>query len=208
MFYQFFIILYVSYIINALSLEEPNEGKIVGGSPARIQAHPHQISLQRPGWYHTCGGSIIAPNLILTAAHCIYNKNVQTYQIRAGSAMRYSGGVTIPIKNGQIHPEYNPDNNDNDVAILELTGNLKFSTTIQAIKLPPKNFVVPDNMNLVVSGWGTMKAGAATSPNGLRAAIVPYVNQTYCSSKYFITPRMICAGKFNKDSCQGDSGLI
>lgn len=202
----FFLLLTLTYLTSALNPEKPNEGKIVGGTPANIRNFPFQVSLQQDFRWHTCGASIITPNLILCAAHCIDWSKVPTYQIRAGSANRYAGGVTVPVKSVKVHPQYNPQTNDNDIAIIELTRYLVFSTTIQAIKLAPKGFTVPEGAKFVVSGWGTMRSGAPTSPNGLRAAIVPFVNQTTCSKAYTLTPRMICAGKVGKDSCQGDSG--
>ena len=45
-------------------------GRIVGGTDALDGQFPHQISLRRLG-SHTCGGSIISRNYVLTAAHCV-----------------------------------------------------------------------------------------------------------------------------------------
>lgn len=188
--------------------KDPNEGKIVGGTPARIESRPFQVSLQRLG-FHMCGGSIVASNIILTAAHCVSPNQANFYQIRAGSATWRSGGVTMGVKTVKIHPKYNPQTMDNDVAILELVGNLPYDARVQPIKIPSKELVAPDGTNLVVSGWGTMRSGVNTIPNGLRSAIVPVVNRFICESQYgeeAITPQMICAGKPNTDSCQGDSG--
>lgn len=200
-------------MISASNPEKPKDGRIVGGKPAIIQDHPHQISLQSvsSGFaFHFCGGSIIAPTLILTAAHCVFQQEISTLQVRAGSANRYVGGVTIRVNSVEVHPKYDPVTNENDIAIIELTEHLTYDDRIQPIKLAPKGFELPDKADMVISGWGATTEGAQTSPNILRAAIVPAVNQAICSGVYGsnpITSQMICAGTFRKDSCQGDSGL-
>ena len=62
--------------------------RIVGGSNDVKDAHKYQISLQKKtsggSWYHTCGGSIIKSNRILTAAHCIDSGSASQYRVVAG----------------------------------------------------------------------------------------------------------------------------
>ena len=67
--------LLLSSVLLALALisgsnAAPN-GRIVGGVDAAIGQFPHQVSLQREDGSHTCGGSIISENYIITAAHCV-----------------------------------------------------------------------------------------------------------------------------------------
>jgi Trypsin len=60
---------------NSTETEDSSEGRIVGGENADIRNFPYQASIQvkhRNGYFHTCGGSIVNPSTIVSAAHCFY----------------------------------------------------------------------------------------------------------------------------------------
>ncbi|KXJ80213.1 hypothetical protein RP20_CCG025915 [Aedes albopictus] len=187
-----------------------SSGRIVGGFQIDIAEVPHQVSLQRSG-HHFCGGSIISPRWVLTAAHCTVNRDPTAYTVRAGSSDRTDGGVVVNVISVNPHPEYDSDNYNYDFSLLELAESIGFSRSIEAIALPEADEAVEDGVMCTVSGWGDTKNFLETD-RLLRAANVPSYNQEQCAKALEkvvpVTEQMICAGyeAGGKDSCQGDSG--
>lgn len=186
------------------------DGRIVGGYIIDIEDAPHQISLQSRG-SHICGGSIIAPKWVLTAAHCTNGGVASSYKVRVGSSERTRGGEVIQVVKIIQHKQFDYSNIDFDYSLLELSQEIRFDDTKQPIKLPSGDEHDVDGKMVKVSGWGNTQ-NSSESGSWLRETQVPLVNSDVCSEKYVmfggITPRMICAGylKGGKDACQGDSG--
>ena len=158
------------------------DGKIVGGYQINIENSPHQISLQSLG-NHICGGSIIHPKWILTAAHCTQGNTPKAMKVRVGSSRYNSGGEMIQVKNITQHPLFDYSNIDYDFSLLELASPITFDSTKHAIKLPTLNEKLADGVMLEVSGWGNTQ-NAAESRVILRAAKIPSVNQQTCNKAY------------------------
>lgn len=200
-------------IILATNLSRPrfyplnSDNRIVGGLPVSIEQTPYQISLQDRN-FHICGGSIIAPSYVLTAAHCTDGNVAINLKIRAGSDYYKLGGVIIQVKAIHQHEQFDSDLLDFDFSILELVSNLKFSQSVQPVNLPSPNEVTLDDTLCTVSGWGNTQ-NSFQSGMKLRAAYVPIVKQSTCDEAYIkfggLTERMICAGYMQGhiDSCQG-----
>jgi len=111
--------LYISLITETFA-EEPEA--IVGGQPASLGEFPHQASLRLDN-SHICGGSIIAPNKILTAAHCVYGSVFPPYnnlKIATGT-IQLNGGQLHKVVKIVVHPQYSNRREDawkNDVAVI------------------------------------------------------------------------------------------
>lgn len=179
---------------------------IVGGTEAKIGEFPFMVSLQTTGGRHFCGGSLIAKNWVLTAAHCVNDDDAVQVRVGAHSLLETSGTELFRVKNKFIHPEYNIVQYDADYALLELDGESKFKPV--AIQEDDVDF--ESEFHVVTSGWGVTKEGSYSISQKLMKVTVPLVPQKVCESSYpsKITDRMICAGLLEggKDSCQGDSG--
>ncbi|KAJ8976750.1 hypothetical protein NQ317_004302 [Molorchus minor] len=96
--------------------------RIIGGSKTTIEQHPWDVSIQVSGT-HTCGGSVIDTDVILTAAHCITESKVKKglYTVVAGitdlrDEAPYTGNVARVI----VHDKYNPKTYDSDIAIIKV----------------------------------------------------------------------------------------
>jgi trypsin len=181
--------------------------RIVGGSETTIQNRPFQVLVQADGRLY-CGGTIISPLTILTAAHCA-TLNANRYSIRAGSTNQYNGGVVIGVSQVIRHGSYNGNTFDYDIAVFILSSRLTYGSGIQAASLAAPTYNVPDGANVIVSGWGDLASGGSRYPDNLHQVTVPKVSQATCRGAYgagSITDRMLCAGIVNRDSCQGDSG--
>ncbi|XP_055852077.1 trypsin-1-like [Episyrphus balteatus] len=196
---------------SARFLQKPMlDGRIVGGEEIDISEAPHQISLQRYS-SHSCGGSLIKKNIVLTAAHCTSGASASSLKVRIGSSLYASGGVLVAVKKVTIHPKYNPSTIDYDFSILELDDYESKGLVSGNAKLPKAGQDVADGTLLRVTGWGNTQ-NSQESRSRLRGATVPKANQSKCNSSYSryggVTDRMICAGleQGGKDACQGDSG--
>lgn len=200
-------------------LEEAGTGQgIVGGQSASIVDHPWQISLQGSFGGHFCGGSIIDPSWILTAAHCVEGSSASSLRVVAGIT-RLSQANSGQVRSvaqvisypGYIAPEYG-----RDAALLRLSAPLDLSTaTVRAIGLVTPNDeaagLTAAGVNARVSGWGSLSSGGG-SPDNLQAVTVPLVSQAAAQSAYrgeTITADQLGAGVLGvggRDACQGDSG--
>ena len=137
---------------------------IVGGVPSPLGAFPHQVSF-RYGRSHFCGGSIISPQFIVTAAHCC-KYNPAQLSIHAGLnnlANPESSSQNLDVAQVIVHPSHNNPTRYNDICLLRLSGQLILSneTRTAAIKLPQEGYTATGDA--VVSGWGTTSYGGPSS---------------------------------------------
>ncbi|XP_045466866.1 trypsin-2-like [Harmonia axyridis] len=185
--------------------------RILGGNKVDIRNYPYVVSVQmlfRGQRMHICGGTLIAPNTILTAAHCF--RSTGNFVVKAGSnSLKDSRGCVVPINKVIYHPQYKALSQDYDIAIAQLRKPVKLSKMIQPVKLPSFSKEIPLTKGTVL-GWGATGYGASTSDD-LRAVEIPIIDDKDCVQSYpkgLVTERMFCAkdDEGTKDSCQGDSG--
>lgn len=187
--------------------------RIVGGFPVQIANHPWQVALVRglaSDRLQFCGGALIAPDLVVTAAHCIDNNVVSNdanrVDVVAGTERYNTGGERIDVRAVYVHPQWNSSTHDYDIAILRLQAR---SVTGRPIPIDPGPVAV--GARPMVTGWGSLSEGGQGSLD-LMGVDVPIVDTSICNQQASydgsITPRMFCAGEQEggKDSCQGDSG--
>ena len=194
--------------LDSLSLADQ---RIVGGTQAGPFDNPFQVALlmaAEPDNFDAqfCGGSLIASNVVVTAAHC--SDFVEANQVEVLTATRRLDGTgqRHRVARIMIHPDWNSLTFDNDVAVWGL------ATAARGV--PLATLAVDDGPvgdNLLATGWGLLAEGGE-APTDLQRVEVPLVSAANCndanSYRGSVTRNMICAGldQGGRDSCQGDSG--
>jgi trypsin len=190
-------------------------GRIVGGTNAARDEFPHQIILTRGvGGSLMCGGSLVAPNRVITAGHCCDGQSASRLGVVVGAYIRNNADESekdIAVSKLILHEDYNSNTINNDICMLWLEEEANFAdANIAAISLPMDMEDYEEGTDCVVTGWGTTSEGGSLA-NTLQKVTVPVVSDDHCRDSYGqsdIADSMICAGldAGGKDSCQGDSG--
>lgn len=200
------------------STEGRGQTRIVGGQEARIDQWPWQVLVVGTapnGGQLTCGGSIIAPRWILTAAHCLVDDDRTSYT-EHGLKYAVVYGEDRPLGHQGIaadrlipHEAYDPVTFANDIALIRLTENIPGRRHIQLSSEKTDRVFARAGLCATITGWGTKAEGAGGSET-LQRADLPIVTTQACEDAYprQVTSRNICAGydQGEVDSCRGDSG--
>ncbi len=188
------------------------ERLIVGGEIADKSSWPWIVSLNKYD-SHWCGGSLIAPQWVLTAAHCVVDRSRNArssiiYSVAVGAHRLSKVSQKIKVSKVIIHPEYDDHTMVNDVALLKLE---KPVSNVQLLTLNNRSSLPEIGTNATVMGWGALWEDG-DYPDVLRQVNLPIVSNTTANKAQSyggdITQEMLAAGfsKGGKDSCQGDSG--
>lgn len=187
--------------------------KITEGRQAKFDEWPWMAVIIKYSYPNVhCGGVLITPRQILTAAHCIHKLSPNDFFVRLGE---YDFQIQNETRSRDMrvvrvipHIDYDPYTYENDIALLHVAQSALFNSYIWPVCLPPigENW---ENWNGVITGWGSQYFGGPLS-NILMEVSVPIWNLQDCKSVFVerIFDTMLCAGALEGgiDSCQGDSG--
>jgi hypothetical protein len=209
---------------------------IIGGTTTTITSAPWMAQL----WYTDdqgttdtsddtgffCGGAVVAPTKILTAAHCVKGADwakggavvTGATQLPSDDGSDLHGGTATAVLRQWYHPSYNADTIDNDIAVLTLAAPVKatpirMTTSTDTASYDP---ATTGAKSAKVYGWGRTSSTSDDVSPTLKTATLPIKSDTTCAAAYgswFIKGHMTCAGPpaSGSDSgttaiCSGDSG--
>jgi len=191
--------------------------KIVGGTLAPNHAYPFMVAIEINGSnFRFCGGTLIAPNKVLTAGHCLEKGSPIHVRIGTNNSAIDPGQVINVISQAR-HPKYNDFTLDYDVAIFTLATPIILSDIKNIMNLPEAcsssvcitGLARPGSI-VRTTGWGATRGNGTAFSANLRQVDLPIVANPTCNAalKGGVTARMQCAGFAvgGKDSCTGDSG--
>ncbi|MGW2785632.1 serine protease [Streptomyces populi] len=199
---------------------------VIGSRPVQISESPWTVALSsrdrfggtRAGQF--CGGVVIGPTTVLTAAHCLGDdvlgappRRTDDLKVIAGRGnLTSDDGKEIPVRDIWVNPRYDSDTSAGDFGVLTLAEPLPAASVIRMA--PSGDPAYEPGTAAVVYGWGDLTGGGdyATS---LRAADVHVLSDASCERAYpdketgtYDAASMVCAGepRGGRDACQGDSG--
>ncbi|XP_063188569.1 ovochymase-2 isoform X8 [Chroicocephalus ridibundus] len=191
--------------------------RIVGGNQVKQGSHPWQVSLKRRQ-KHFCGGTIVSAQWVVTAAHCLLDRDLLQYlSVTAGEhdlRIRENGEQTLPVKYVIKHPNFDPRRPmDYDIALVKLDGAFNFSSSVLPACLPDPGEKFEAGYICTACGWGRLNENGVL-PQVLHEVNLPILNSKECSralstlKKPIRGDTIMCAGfpDGGKDACQGDSG--
>jgi trypsin len=201
-----------------LALADPPTAYVLGGAPIAQGGAPYAVYIQAAtgGTFASCTGSVIAPTVILTAAHCVFNKTTgapiaaSAISVSAGSVNRppTSPAPPVNVKEIRADPYYDPATFQADAALLILTA----PTAAPAIALATtaQNALYAAGIQASFFGWGETVADVPSSaPTQLQGGTAPILANATCQASVEFHPGYtLCTGGtgYRPATCHGDSG--
>jgi Trypsin len=207
-------------VLGLLQLYRKSIIRIINGVTAPNKRYSFsQVSLSMKN-EHQCGGSIVAPDLILSAAHCrSWFDSISINRYNFSSTDRHEKYEVFQSMDVMIHPSFDPITFRNDFMLIQLDG----TTTTTPIRMNNNSSIPSNGMNLTVLGWGITNNSDPMNlifPTLLQKGSIRYITNEQCTSTIIqnkslyageIFPEMMCAdsvltGIQKVDACAGDSG--
>ncbi|XP_003801493.1 kallikrein-1 [Otolemur garnettii] len=216
---MWFLVLCLALSLGGTGAAPPIQSRIVGGQECERHSQPWQVAL-----YHfsnpQCGGILVYPQWVLTAAHCITDSN--NYQLWLGRHDLFEDEDTaqfIHVSESFPHPQFNmsllqnhtitkDEDYSHDIMLLRLKEPARMTEAVQTLPLPTQE---PEEGSIcLASGWGSIEPENFTYPDELQCVDLKILPNDVCVKAHIskVTDCMLCAGHLEggKDTCQGDSG--
>jgi secreted trypsin-like serine protease len=201
--------------------------KVINGDDAPQGGYSWMVALLRADKSdsteaHFCGGTLIGSQHILTAAHCLLNdfdaviSDPREIEVSIGlRELPYDRGVRHKVRGFKIHPSFNRQTIENDIAIIKLA----MPVSNQPLAVARQNYseLYAPGTEAKILGWGMTDPQLPILPTILQEALVPIQSDRTCIDeigRWYKPSSMLCAGvKASNassddgiDSCKGDSG--
>lgn len=186
-------------------------GRILRGQETPPHQRPYMVSLQ-VGGKHLCGGSLIADQWVLSAAHCLEEVGNETLQVLVGAHSLSEAEPNkrlVGIRALFPHPNSSAENNHDDLLLIQLEERVATNPHVQVLAFQRNDRDVPAGTQCEVAGWGII-SNTGKLPDKLQYVELAVISRTVCNTRIHydgaITEKLMCTESKKKDSCKGDSG--
>lgn len=201
-------VLVILFFVNS-ALSAAVTPKVVNGTDTEITEFPFMVSIRRNNG-HSCGGTLINKEWVLTAAHCLQSP-IEGYSVQyTNTIISREGSNVVGVANIIAHADYLPSNQYiNDIGLIRLAEPIESPLHDFQVKLPIPGSYFSTGTPAVLSGWGLNETGGfimTTLQKVDLEVFSPYDCAQLHRSK--VHPTNICGGipEGGKGQCSGDSG--
>ncbi|XP_060518005.1 trypsin delta-like [Cylas formicarius] len=202
-------------------VDDKNSLRVVGGTNSSAFQFPYQVAIflhkHLDRGYSFCGGSVISPNYVLTAAQCFRKHTISTINLLFGArnVSNWEPGhywITLRGSAAIVHEDYDLETRNNDIALIKLDEELQFDEAIQPVRLPEN-----DNDDYVgktgtIAGWGHYKEDEFGISPWMNFVNVTVMSNEECKTYDYdfdqlVTSNNLCSsGEGVLSLCEGDYG--
>ncbi|XP_012317015.2 kallikrein-1 [Aotus nancymaae] len=214
---MWFLVLCLALSLGGTGAVPPIQSRIVAGWECKPHSQPWQAALYHYSTFQ-CGGVLVHPQWVLTAAHCISDH----YQLWLGRHDLFEDEDTaqfVLVSKSFPHPDFNmsllknhthlPDKDySHDLMLLQLEKPVQITDAVKVVELPTEGVEV--GSTCLASGWGSIEPEKFSFPDILQCVDLKILSNEECDEAHTqkVTESMLCAGPLEggQDTCVGDSG--
>jgi trypsin len=184
------------------------EGRVVGGQKATTAAEPWVVYLTDASGFQFCGGTLVTPTKVVTAAHCTASSpDRKTFVVVGRDDKQSQAGTSVPVAKTWVSPTFTAVGSGLDVSVLTLATPVTQKPL--PLATPADTALYSPATAATIYGWGSTAENGSPS-RFLLSATVPIRDDSYCKTgaSNFDPTLLTCAGYDDGgvDTCQGDSG--